>query len=455
MRLFLLCAVIMLTSLPGNASAQADPSTAASGQQIPEQSAEAQLLALERLAHHPLADVIAQFEASRFAPSYLAATTPEHRRALLEQIRAVAAQATGVGIDQEDDGYVMTFDGPVTYQVRVTLAQNAPFGITALSVDRMTEATAIQLDNLESEIDSLMGEGDRSGIVYVAIDGKVALEKAYGTANADIGTVNKIDTIFGIGSRPIDFTKAAIYLLEQRGKLSLNDRLEQYFLDAPADRAGMTLDQMMTGKSGLPDFPANESDWDADLGWIDRAEFERRTMATPLLFEPGKGDAHSHWAFGLLAAIVERVSGQGYYTFLRENFFDPAHMERTGNYGESRGLKLTDFAAGGGVQVGVPNIPPNWGPTSWLVMGSGGMFSTLGDLRRFYSHVTQSGMFEARYAEQFLAPIANLDGSDRGFELFSFTDEKRSDEVYVFLNNGGQEAMRPLVRPLVQLLRAN
>ena len=455
MRLVTFSAAVMLASAPVIASAQPDPSAAASDQPMPAQSAEAQLLALERTAQRPLADAIAEFESGRFAPSYKAATTPDDRRTLLEQIRAAAAQAGGVGIDQEDDGYLMTFDGPVTYLVRVTLAKNAPFGITALSIDRMTEAAAIRPETLEPEIDALMAEGGRSGVVYVAIDGEVALQKAYGMANADLGTANRIDTVFGIGSRPIDFTIAAIYLLEQRGKLDLDDRLDQYFPDAPADRAGMTLRQMMTGKSGLPDFPANDSDWDADLGWIDRSEFERRTMATPLLFEPGTGDAHSHWAFGLLAAIVERVSGQGYYPFLRENFFDPAGMERTGNYGESRGLKLTDFAAGGGVKIGLPNIPPNWGPTSWLVMGSGGMFSTLDDLRRFYSHVTKGGVLEPRHVEHFLAPSAQLDGSDRGFELFSFNDEKRSDEVYVFLNSGGQESIRPFIRPLINMLKAN
>jgi len=206
----------------------------------------------------------------------------------------------------------------------------------------------------------------------------------------------------------------------------------------------------------LPDFPAAATDWDADLGWIDRTEFERRTMAVPLLFAPGEGEAHSHWAFGVLAAIVERVSGQGYYEFLRENFFDPAGMERTGNYGESRGLALADFAVGGGNRIGLPNIPPNWGPTSWLVMGSGGMFSTLGDLQRFYAYVTSGDVLEPRYVAHFLGTSAQLDGSDRGFELFSFADEERSDQAYVFLNSGGGPgAIRPLMRPLMTLLREN
>jgi CubicO group peptidase (beta-lactamase class C family) len=158
----------------------------------------------------------------------------------------------------------------------------------------------------------------------------------------------------------------------------------------------------------------------------------------------------------MLAAIVERVSGQSYAQFLRENFFDPAGMERTGDYGESRGLAFSDFAAGGGVRHGLPNIPPNWGPTSWLVLGSGGMFSTLGDLRRFYAYITTSGVLEPRYTELFLSERAGLDGSDRGFELFSFSDENFSDQAYVMLSDSGEEgAIMTILRPLIQLLRDN
>lgn len=316
------------------------------------------------------------------------------------------------------------------------------------------QAVELTRDQLEQQIDAFMAERDYAGIVFVAIDGDTLVEKAYGMAHADPAVPIALDTVFGIGSRPIDFTMAAIMLLEQRGELSQDDTLGDYLENVPADRAGMTIRHMMTGRSGLPDFPANDSDWDADLAWIDRAEFERRTLAVPLLFAPGEDEAHSHWAFGMLAAIVERVSGQSYAEFLRANFFDPAGMDRTGSYGETRGLTLADFAAGGGVQHGLPNIPPNWGPTSWLVMGSGGMFSTLGDLRRFYIFVTESGVLQPRYTELFLSPRAGLDGSDRGFELFSFSDEAFSDQAYVMLSRSGEPgSIMAIVRPLVGLLR--
>ena len=320
------------------------------------------------------------------------------------------------------------------------------------------EPPPITLDiaTLESQLDAVMAENGYSGVVYVAIDGETLVEKAYGLAHSDPAVPISLETVFGIGSRPIDFTTAAIYLLEQRGLLSQDDTLGDYLDNVPEDRAGITIRHMLNGQSGLPDFPANAEDWDADLAWIDRAEFERRTLEIPLLFAPGEGEAHSHWAFGMLAAIIERVSGQSYGDFLRTNFFDPAGMARTGSYGETRNLAMTDFAAGGGVQRGLPNIPPNWGPTSWLVMGSGGMFSTLGDLRRFYTHITESGVLEPRYTELFLSPRAGLDGSDRGFELFSFSDEGFSDQAYVMLSSSGEPgSIMQIVRPLVTLLRDN
>lgn len=310
--------------------------------------------------------------------------------------------------------------------------------------------------DISATVDRLMEENGLSGVAWVKLDGEVVHERAYGMANAELELENTPDTIFGIGSRPIDFTVAAIYLLAERGELSIDDRLDKYYPDAPDDRAGITIRQMMSGESGLPDFPANESDWDPDLAWIDRAEFERRTMEIPLIFVPGEGNEHSHWAFGVLAAIVERVSGESYEAFLRTNFLDPAGMTRTGSYGELRDLSVSDFAAGSGVQRGLPNIPPNWGPTSWLVKGSGGMYSSLGDLQKFYTFVTGEDGLTGPGRDHFLSPSAQLDGSDRGFELFSFADEERTDETYVFINDGaGEGAVRAIVDAIVPLMQEN
>jgi len=292
-----------------------------------------------------------------------------------------------------------------------------------------------------------------AGVIHLRLDGEVVLERGFGMANHDRGIANDLDTIFGTGSRPIDYTVAGIFLLAQRGEVDLDDPIAKYIPGVPADKQAMTIRHCLSGQSGLPDFFDNDTDWDADLGWVDRETAERRMLAQELLFEPGTGDSHSHGAFGMVAAIIERVSGVSYYEFIRENFLDPAGMDRTGEYGESRGLAVTDFAVGyGPSSIGLPNIPPNWGPTSWLVKGSGGMYSTLGDLQKFYALVRSTEVLDEEHGSPFRGPTANMDGSQRGFELFSAYDGDNS-EVFLFINSmGDRDQFRALCRGLEGLV---
>src|SRR5262245_38914716 len=115
-----------------------------------------------------------------------------------------------------------------------------------------------------------------AGVVLVARDGKVAFHKAYGTANREKKIAMRPDTIFGIGSTPIDFTKAGILLLAERGKLSLNDPITKHLAGVPDDKKAITLAHLMTGRSGLQDFHDVKTDRDPDHGWIDRGEAVRR-----------------------------------------------------------------------------------------------------------------------------------------------------------------------------------
>jgi len=214
----------------------------------------------------------------------------------------------------------------------------------------------------------------------------------------------------------------------------------------------MTIRHLLSGQSGLPDFFHTEEDWDPDLAWIDRETAVERLLSAKLLFEPGTGRSHSHGAFGLLAALIEIVTDNTYIGFLTENFFEPAGMDRTGEYGDKKGLAIDDFAVGGGPQmIGLPNIPPNWGPTSWLVKGSGGMYSSLDDLLKFYSYIRSGKVLDGEHNQIFHQPTVNVDGSDRGFELFS-AYMTPDNEVYLLLNEtGNRDQMRQLFRALERL----
>ena len=142
-----------------------------------------------------------------------------------------------------------------------------------------------------------------SGVVLVARDGKVAFHKAYGLANRDKKIAMRPDTILAIGSTPIDFTKAGILLLAQRGKLKLSDPITKYFENVPADKRPITIQQLMSGRSGLQDFHDLPTDRDPNHS-LDRPRRSRpadsrseaavrprqRAAAFPLRMGPLGGD---------------------------------------------------------------------------------------------------------------------------------------------------------------------
>jgi hypothetical protein len=411
--------------------------------------------ALEEAHRSSLEELLSRFQREHLSESYLARTPEAERRRVLEAIRTAAGDAGDVMVEVDDGLYVLTLSGSREYRVSFTVTEGPPFRIEALEVEVevvQIEELVLTRENLAATFRRLPAQGIE-GVAFVSLGGEVLVDEGFGWANEDLGIRNGPETVFGIGSRPMDFTSAAVHLLRQHDRLGLDDPITLHFPDVPHDKREITIRHLMTGRSGLPDFFHEEEDWDPDLAWIDRHTAERRILEQELLFDPGTERRHSHGAFGLLAALVERVSGRTYYDFVREHLLDPAGMDRTGEYGATRGLGLSDFAVGSGPQrVGVPNIPPNWGPTSWLIKGSGGMYSTLGDLRRFYDLVRGDPVFDEETRAAFSGLAVNLDGSDRGFELFSVYDP-RGHEVYVFLNRiGDRRQARELFRALERLV---
>lgn len=321
--------------------------------------------------------------------------------------------------------------------------------ITSMDISESESVLKITEQNMNAIFDSLENAGF-AGLIFAEKEGESIIEKPFGYANKSLELPNSIHTIFGTGSRPIDYTIAGIMLLDQQEKLDVDDPITKFYENVPGDKQAITVRHLMNGQSGLPDFFDVDGDWNPDLQWISREEAEQRLLNIPLLFEPGSDRQHSHAAFGLLAAIIERVSGMDYYNFLITNFFDPAEMTRTGEYGSTLGYSFDEFAEGGGPElIGSPNIPPNWGPTSWLIKGSGGMYSTLGDLQKFYEFIRLGEVLDEEHNQRFWRESVNLDGSMRGFELFTINFPNNQSSLYLFLNNiPDREGVRSIFRAL-------
>lgn len=347
-------------------------------------------------------------------------------------------ELTGVRPHDETTAAMVWQRGDERRHVLVRFNADPPHGITDLALEDAGQAESpLSWGNLPARLEKEIAEGF-SGVLVVIRDGEEVLALADGMANRAKGIGMRRDTIFGIGSIPIDFTQVGILMLAQQGKLSLDDPIAKYFDDVPKDKRSMTIEHLRTGRSGLQDFHGKPEDGNPDHAWIDRDEAVRRILGQELLFAPGEGRRHSHSAWGLLAAILEIVSGESYETFTTERIFKPLGMKDTGFYGQP--LPEARMAVGYGMrQNGEINAPPYWGKTSWLVMGSGGQVSTADDLLRFVRGMNAGRLLDERHAELLLAtwrggPLAG--GSIFGFEAMAGTDP---DNTFVLLSNSNPD----------------
>lgn len=412
-----------------------------------------------RQAVDAIVNVLAATDAasiSRFAEEHL---TPAYRDSfgpgeLVRHFQALREAARGTtsnrSLRRDDDDLLLTLEGERRATFRLLLTPSAAIAKLELAPnppeEPLVEGPPLTWDTLGPALDEAARQGF-AGAVIAVHDGQPLLQKAYGLADRESGRRNRLDTVFCIGSMPIDFTTTAVRLLVERGKLRLEDPISRFLDAVPADKRAITIGQLLSGASGLPDFHHRpEKDWDFDLAALDRDQALARILGRPLLFAPGSSRRHSHSAFVLLALLIEKATGQPYPEFLRHEVFEPAGMSRTGFYGESLDLDERDFASGYGASaVGLPNIPPNWGPTSWLVMGSGGMASTVTDMLRYYQALDGGQILHTPRT----GPTAAIGGSDRGF-LFLHLADGKGNRVLLATNVGDDQ---PSVRGLVQRLR--
>ncbi len=304
------------------------------------------------------------------------------------------------------------------------LASMTPVACLAASLALSSPALAAQpieavtWDSVDALIEREVQKGF-SGSLLLVHDGKIVLHEGYGKANRDLGIANTGETVFALGSTPIDFTQVAILQLYAKGLVDLQDPITKYFDKMPRDKHAITLDHLMSGGSGLPDFLEKPGE-DPDHTFITRDEFVQRIRESKLLFQPGQGDEHSHAAWCLLAAVVEVASGQTYQEYVRENILKPAKMTRTGFNGDQ--FPNETVAVGYGFKSwGEVNTPPKWGKTSWLVMGSGGMVGTVGDLRRYHEAVDSGKIIPEKVFHLYPADGLFVNGDMYGFEnMFNY-----------------------------------
>lgn len=165
----------------------------------------------------------------------------------------------------------------------------------------------------------------------VARDGKTIYAKGYGLANIEQTVAITPTTVFDIGSTSKQFTAASILLLEQQGKLSVNDDVRKYIPELPDYGHKITLLHLLNHTSGLRDYLAlfELAGVYTDSVTTDEDALAIITRQKSLNFEPGTEWLYSNSGFFLLSVVVKRVSGKSLPEFAADNFFRPLAMNQT------------------------------------------------------------------------------------------------------------------------------
>jgi CubicO group peptidase (beta-lactamase class C family) len=264
------------------------------------------------------------------------------------------------------------------------------FGLPHLSESQLAAAT-------KKYIEKAVAADNFAGAVMITKAGKPVMADAYGLADREHNVSNTLKTRFRIGSMNKMFTAVATLQLAQARKLDVKDPVGQYLTDYPnKDIASkVTIRQLLSHTGGTgdifgPDFDAHRQ----ELRTI--ADYIKLYGNRGPKFEPGTHWEYSNYGFILLGALIEKVSGQSYYDYVREHIYDPAAMTSTGSEPEDkpvpdRSVGYTKKDSAGWV--------PNTDALPYRGTSAGGGYSTVEDLTHFAEALKSHKLMDVLYTD--------------------------------------------------------
>jgi CubicO group peptidase (beta-lactamase class C family) len=212
----------------------------------------------------------------------------------------------------------------------------APHAATAQDQAPATRAAQDLAGRIDATIAPYFQAEAPGAAVLVVKDGKTILRKAYGMADITKGVKMAPEMAMRIGSMTKQFTATGILLLLDEGKLSLQDEITKFLPDYPTQGRKITVEHLLTHTSGIvsytgrPGFPQRAPQDTTVAALIDSFKND------PMQFEPGAQYRYNNSGYVLLGAIIEKVSGQPYHTFLEQRIFLPLGMAHTAYEGYER-----------------------------------------------------------------------------------------------------------------------
>ncbi|MCT2562637.1 serine hydrolase [Chryseobacterium herbae] len=197
--------------------------------------------------------------------------------------------------------------------------------------------------NISSQVDEIIHREMKTrripgAQIAVVQNGKIVLSKSYGIANVQDQIAVDNNTIFPLNSNTKIFTGVAVMQLVEQGKIKLDAPVNTYLNGLPAEWQKITIDQLLTHVSGLPDMLKLFDPVTGNVGPLrtEEAIFEK-LKTNPMEFKTGEQFSYNQTNYYLLGKVIEKLTNRSFADFFEEKQFKTAHLENT-VFGDSRDI---------------------------------------------------------------------------------------------------------------------
>ncbi|MCB0845023.1 MAG: serine hydrolase [Bacteroidetes bacterium] len=242
-----------------------------------------------------------------------------------------------------------------------------------------------------------------TGNVFLYYQGDTLIHESRGFSQLQPPVENDLNTQFAIGSVSKHFAAVLILLLEEEGKLSVEDRLVDHIEDLPGAWSKITLHHLLTHTSGI----ANSTEIFNTPEMLDQGRSVENSFKvikeTPLAFEPGSQFEYCNTGYNYLAMVVEAVTGKTFEENLEERIFQPLGMKNSGSISDF--TLLDKLAQGFSTENNMLTPIKERGLVSELLKGAGAIFSNTHDLFVWDRALSENRLLSSRQTEKMFTPF--------------------------------------------------
>jgi CubicO group peptidase (beta-lactamase class C family) len=276
-------------------------------------------------------------------------------------------------------------------------------------------AQPVSNDALAKRIDAVMAElykPDQPGAaIIVRKDGKTVFRKGYGMADLELGVPVAPDMVFRLGSITKQFTAVSVLMLAEQGQLGLQDEITKFLPDYPTQGRKITVEHLLTHTSGIQsytDLPEWLPLWRKDLTLPELIDLFKNK---PMQFEPGERWSYNNSGYILLGAIIEKVSGETYESFVTNHIFKPLGMKGS-CYGSTERIiprRVPGYQSGKDGFINAPYL------SMTQPYAAGSLLSTVDDLAVWSDAVFSGKLVKKEWLDKALTPYKLKDGESSGY----------------------------------------